>query len=488
MTTYLPTLKQLQYLVALRDHGHFGRAADACFVTQSTLSAGLRELESLIGIVLVERTRRVVRFTPLGLRIADKAQRVLREAEELGDMARAAGKPLSGELRMARDPDDRAVPAAAHAAAGCAREWPELKLYLREETSRRRLRRAAPRPCRLRAARPALPLRRRGGGRAVRRSAVGRLPGAASCRRRRAMPRRGDRRDPAAAARGRPLPEGSCARRLQPARTARRGGDARHLAAHARADGRQRPRRHAAARRWRSTPASSTIPTSSPARSMPTTRRAGSRWPGARASRAIGSSACSPMRCAAPIRAIRQTDTFRRNNVKVTCNRARSGDVSPQSAAIRRTEQESFPMISKFKRGAFAAAILLAVGGVASVAGEGDLSDGRRRRHVSDQEHRRECRQFGRSHHAGRRREGRRPGRYAVRPRPVHRLRADQRRLRQAARRHRRHAGPAREQGHADLDPHLPCRSRQDERQGSRRRRSGRARARPRSPPRRAAR
>ena len=83
MAVYLPTLKQLQYLVALRDTGHFGRAADACFVTQSTLSAGLRELESLLGIMLVERTRRVVRFTPLGLKIADKAERVLREAEEL---------------------------------------------------------------------------------------------------------------------------------------------------------------------------------------------------------------------------------------------------------------------------------------------------------------------------------------------------------------------------------------------------------------------
>ena len=98
--TYLPTLKQLQYLVALKDHGHFGRAADACFVTQSTLSAGLRELETLIGVTLVERTRRVVRFTPLGERIADKARKVLREADELGDMARAAGRPLSGEMRM----------------------------------------------------------------------------------------------------------------------------------------------------------------------------------------------------------------------------------------------------------------------------------------------------------------------------------------------------------------------------------------------------
>ena len=59
MSVFLPTLKQLQYLVALHDHGHFGKAADACFVTQSTLSAGLRELESLIGVTLVERNRRV---------------------------------------------------------------------------------------------------------------------------------------------------------------------------------------------------------------------------------------------------------------------------------------------------------------------------------------------------------------------------------------------------------------------------------------------
>ena len=132
--TYLPTLKQLQYLVALHDHGHFGRAADACFVTQSTLSAGLRELESLIGITLVERTRRVVRFTPTGERIAEKARRVLREAEELADLARAAGKPLSGEMRMSVIPTiapfllPRILPFIRN-------ERPELKLYLREEPS-----------------------------------------------------------------------------------------------------------------------------------------------------------------------------------------------------------------------------------------------------------------------------------------------------------------------------------------------------------------
>ncbi len=132
--TYLPTLKQLQYLVALKDAGHFGRAAEACFVTQSTLSAGLRELETLIGVTLVERTRRVVRFTPLGDRIADKARRVLREAEELGDIARAAGRPLSGEMRMS------VIPTIApfmlpHILPRLRRDYPDLKLFLREEPS-----------------------------------------------------------------------------------------------------------------------------------------------------------------------------------------------------------------------------------------------------------------------------------------------------------------------------------------------------------------
>lgn len=133
-TTYLPTLKQLQYLVALKDHGHFGRAAEACFVTQSTMSAGIRELETLIGVTLVERTRRVVRFTPLGDRIADKARRVIREAEELGDMARAAGRPLSGEMRMSVIPTiapfmlPRILPALR-------RDYPDLRLFLREETT-----------------------------------------------------------------------------------------------------------------------------------------------------------------------------------------------------------------------------------------------------------------------------------------------------------------------------------------------------------------
>src|SRR6476469_9021576 len=134
MIVHLPTIKQLQYLVALRRHGHFGRAADACFVTQSTLSAGLRELETLLGVTLVERTRRVVRFTPLGEKMSDKAVRVLRETEELAEMARAQGRPLHGELRMGVIPT--IAPFLLPTMLPRLRsQWPQLKLYLREETS-----------------------------------------------------------------------------------------------------------------------------------------------------------------------------------------------------------------------------------------------------------------------------------------------------------------------------------------------------------------
>jgi LysR family hydrogen peroxide-inducible transcriptional activator len=134
VSTYLPTIKQLQYLVALHEQGHFGRAAESVFVSQSTLSAGVRELESLLGVTLVERSRRVVRFTALGEQVVAKANRLLREAEELSDLVQAAGKPLSGQLRMSVIPTiapfilPRLLPRLRA-------ERPELQLMLREETT-----------------------------------------------------------------------------------------------------------------------------------------------------------------------------------------------------------------------------------------------------------------------------------------------------------------------------------------------------------------
>jgi LysR family hydrogen peroxide-inducible transcriptional activator len=134
MHVYQPTLKQLQYLVGLHEHGHFGRAAEACFVSQSTLSAGLRDLETLLGVVLVERTKRNVRFTPLGNAVVAKAHRILRETEELSDLIHSSSQPLSGEVRMSVIPTiapfllPRMLPRLR-------RERPNLKLFLREEPS-----------------------------------------------------------------------------------------------------------------------------------------------------------------------------------------------------------------------------------------------------------------------------------------------------------------------------------------------------------------
>jgi LysR family hydrogen peroxide-inducible transcriptional activator len=134
MTAYQPTLKQLQYLTALHIHGHFGRAAETCFVTQSTLSAGLAELESLLGVRLVERNRRVVRFTPMGERVVAKAYAVLRETDELVGLTVGGDKPLAGPLRLG------VIPTIApyllpRVTAPIRHDYPDLKLHLREDMS-----------------------------------------------------------------------------------------------------------------------------------------------------------------------------------------------------------------------------------------------------------------------------------------------------------------------------------------------------------------
>ncbi len=132
----LPTLRQLKYLVAVAEHRHFGRAADDCLVTQSTLSAGLRELEDLLGVILVGRGKRQATLTPVGEDIVERARALLRGAEELVDAARAGDRPLIGLLRLGVIPTvspyllPRALP-------DLRRSYPDLRLYLREEQTAR---------------------------------------------------------------------------------------------------------------------------------------------------------------------------------------------------------------------------------------------------------------------------------------------------------------------------------------------------------------
>src|SRR5690606_15282551 len=96
----LPTLRQLEHLVALADTAHFGRAAEACAITQSSLSASIRELEAALGRRIVERTRRQVIVTPLGQRVVARARDLLRDARGIVELVQGAGAPLSGTVRL----------------------------------------------------------------------------------------------------------------------------------------------------------------------------------------------------------------------------------------------------------------------------------------------------------------------------------------------------------------------------------------------------
>ena len=94
------TLKHLRYFEALAQHGHFGRAAAACAISQPALSLQIKELEAILGAPLVERGARQIRLTSLGETFAPRVRDILRLVDELGDLARAAYSPLLGRLRI----------------------------------------------------------------------------------------------------------------------------------------------------------------------------------------------------------------------------------------------------------------------------------------------------------------------------------------------------------------------------------------------------
>ena len=126
------TLRQLGFLVALADTLNFSRAAEICFVTQPTLSAGLKEMEDRLGVVLAERTRRSVLLTPVGAEIAERARAMLLMAREIEEVASAHAGPESGDLRLGAIPTigPFLIP---HALPEIRTLYPELRLLLREE-------------------------------------------------------------------------------------------------------------------------------------------------------------------------------------------------------------------------------------------------------------------------------------------------------------------------------------------------------------------
>jgi LysR family hydrogen peroxide-inducible transcriptional activator len=94
-------LKDLRYLVAVADTGHFGKAAERCFVSQPTLSAQLKKLEDYLGVPLIERQPRGAILTPAGTEIVARARRIIEASDEVVEIARTHKDPLAGRLRVA---------------------------------------------------------------------------------------------------------------------------------------------------------------------------------------------------------------------------------------------------------------------------------------------------------------------------------------------------------------------------------------------------
>ncbi|MBU3577215.1 hydrogen peroxide-inducible genes activator [Polynucleobacter sp. UK-Kesae-W10] len=139
---YLPSLRQLSYLLALAKELNFTRAAQACFVGQSTLSAGLKELEEGLGIQLVERDRQNVSITPAGLEVLERAKVILTASEDLVEFAGASGKPMTATIRLG------VIPTIAPfllptVLPEVRKRFPDLKITLREDLTANLLARLA---------------------------------------------------------------------------------------------------------------------------------------------------------------------------------------------------------------------------------------------------------------------------------------------------------------------------------------------------------
>jgi len=126
------TLQELKYLVALADHGHFGRAAEACLITQSTLSTQIRKLEDFLGVTLFDRSLKRIRPTPIGQEILAAARTIVEESERIRELARHMQDPMSRTLHLGIIPTlgPYYLPLALTLVR---RKHPGLRLLLREE-------------------------------------------------------------------------------------------------------------------------------------------------------------------------------------------------------------------------------------------------------------------------------------------------------------------------------------------------------------------
>jgi len=125
------TLRQLRYFDALARHGHFGRAAEACAISQPALSMQIKEMEEALGGMLLERSARQVALTRFGEELVERVRDILRSVEELGDFARAAHDRFAGRLNIGMIPT--VAPYLLPKVMGnLSRTYPELDIQVRE--------------------------------------------------------------------------------------------------------------------------------------------------------------------------------------------------------------------------------------------------------------------------------------------------------------------------------------------------------------------
>jgi len=131
-TSMLPTVKQLKYLIALDDFRHFGKAAESSFISQSAFSIAIKELETTLGVQLVERSNKSVMITAAGQAVISRARICINDIESLMDIALSGQEPLSGRLTLGVIPTIAPYLLPDFITA-VSRRYPKLQLYLREE-------------------------------------------------------------------------------------------------------------------------------------------------------------------------------------------------------------------------------------------------------------------------------------------------------------------------------------------------------------------
>ena len=134
----LPSLKNLFYLVNLHQEQNFNRAAKVCFVSQSTLSSGIQNLEEQLGHQLIERDHKSFMFTAIGEEVVQRAHKILTDVDDLVELVKNQGEPMTGDIRLGCIPTIAPF-LLSRVIRQCQQSYPAMSLLLKEDTTERLL-------------------------------------------------------------------------------------------------------------------------------------------------------------------------------------------------------------------------------------------------------------------------------------------------------------------------------------------------------------